>query len=295
MTDWKASLVLLEGAYSPNTMRGYRSDFIAFETWCAINERSSLPAAPETVAAFIDANAMRVKPSTLKRRLCSIRKLHRLLGLPSPVDDETVNLAMRRARRKQPSRPAQAFGVTAISRDRMLAVCDDDLAGLRDQVMISMGFDMLARRAEIVALSVGDLTLGGNGRYTAIVRRSKNDPEGAGRLCKLSETTSRLIDEWLLATGITRGALLRPVFRTVTVSRHLTPFTVSRVIKKLASRVEELRADVGSISGHSLRVGAAQQLILNGHGILPIMRAGGWRSMNTVARYIENVDIDVWS
>lgn len=46
--------------------------------------------------------------------------------------------------------------------------------------------------------------------------------------------------------------------------------------------------------GHSLRVGGAQQLTLNGHGLLVIMRAGGWKSMNVVARYIEHLDIDVW-
>lgn len=99
MADWKTSLLRLEGAYSPSTMRGYRSDFTAFETWCDGNGRSSLPAAPETVAAFVDANGTRMKPSTLKRRLCSIRKLHRLLSLPCPLDNEEVNLAMRRARR----------------------------------------------------------------------------------------------------------------------------------------------------------------------------------------------------
>ncbi len=55
-------------------------------------------------------------------------------------------------------------------------------------------------------------------------------------------------------------------------------------------------ADVAAdrISGHSLRVGAAQQLTINGLGILQIMRAGGWRSMSVVARYVENVDLDVW-
>lgn len=294
MHDWKASLVLLEGAYSPNTMRGYRSDFTAFEKWCDANERSSLPAAPETVAAFVDAHAMLVKPSTTKRRLCSIRKLHRLLNLPCPIDNEAVNLAMRRVRRKQPSRPKQAYGVTAVLRDSLIAVCTDDLTGLRDALMVSIGFDMLGRRAEIVALSADDLTLGANGRYTALVRRAKNDPEGAGRLCKLSEATSRLIDRWILETGAEDGPLLRPVYLSGTVSRYLAPFTVSRVIKKLAARVEELGETAAAISGHSLRVGAAQQLILNGYGILPIMRAGGWRSMNTVARYIEHVDIDVW-
>jgi len=41
-------------------------------------------------------------------------------------------------------------------------------------------------------------------------------------------------------------------------------------------------------------VGAAQQLTRNGVQLLPIMRAGGWRSVNVVAQYIENVDINVW-
>jgi hypothetical protein len=39
-----------------------------------------------------------------------------------------------------------------------------------------------------------------------------------------------------------------------------------------------------------VRVGAAQQLTVNGVQLLPNMRAGG-RSMNVVALYVENVDI----
>jgi len=43
-----------------------------------------------------------------------------------------------------------------------------------------------------------------------------------------------------------------------------------------------------------LRVGAAQQLTIIGVQLLPIMRAGGWRSTNVVARHVENVDMNVW-
>ena len=53
-------------------------------------------------------------------------------------------------------------------------------------------------------------------------------------------------------------------------------------------------ADVAKVSGHSLRVGAAQQLAMNGVQLLPIMRAGGRRRTNIVARHIENVDVNVW-
>lgn len=43
-----------------------------------------------------------------------------------------------------------------------------------------------------------------------------------------------------------------------------------------------------------MRVGAAQDLNRRGFDILTIMRAGGWRSANVVARYIENSGLTIW-
>ncbi len=40
-----------------------------------------------------------------------------------------------------------------------------------------------------------------------------------------------------------------------------------------------------------MRVGAAQDMIVAGLGVLPIMQAGGWRTTNVVARYIENANL----
>jgi len=43
-----------------------------------------------------------------------------------------------------------------------------------------------------------------------------------------------------------------------------------------------------------MRVGCAQDLNRNRFDLLTIMRAGGWRSMNVVARYVEKVDLRIW-
>ena len=45
------------------------------------------------------------------------------------------------------------------------------------------------------------------------------------------------------------------------------------------------------ISGHSLRVGAAQDMAAAGVSLAAIMQAGGWKSAEMVLRYIENIDI----
>jgi len=96
-------------------------------------------------------------------------------------------------------------------------------------------------------------------------------------------------------SGIVEGALLRPIYQDKVLRRFLDPVVVSRVLKKLMRRWEQETALAKRVSGHSLRVGAAQQLTMEGRGALQVMRAGGWRSMNVVARYIENVDLDLWA
>jgi integrase/recombinase XerD len=40
--------------------------------------------------------------------------------------------------------------------------------------------------------------------------------------------------------------------------------------------------------GHSMRIGAAQDVLVAGFDALAIMQAGGWKSANVVLRYIEN-------
>jgi integrase/recombinase XerD len=295
MAHWRKALLELEGAYSDHTLRSYRSGFESFSAWCRQHKVSPLPATPQVVATYIEQEGTRHKPGTVNARLCAIRKVHELCGFAEPTHHPDVNLAIRRIRRAQPSRPRQALGVTSDLCDQLLAQCSDDLIGLRDKVLVSVGFDTLCRRSELVAISIGDLTRSVEGRYSLLVRRAKNDPDGAGRIAHLSSQTSALVDHWLATIAKNTGPLLRPVYGSRALSLNLQPLTVSRVLKKLATRADVDVTMAERISGHSLRVGAAQQLALNGRGILQIMRAGGWRSTNVVSRYVENMDLDVWS
>ena len=45
------------------------------------------------------------------------------------------------------------------------------------------------------------------------------------------------------------------------------------------------------LSGHSMRVGAAQDMAAAGIELVAIMHAGGWKSPEMVMRYIEHMDI----
>lgn len=294
MPSWIKAIDRLDRAYSEHSLRSYRSGFGRFASWCRGKRVPALPASPNTVAKFVDAHAEDLSPNTIRHRLSTIATVHRLCGLGDPTKDPDVELAWRRARRAKPSRPRQALGLTADLRDQLLDCCSDDLIGLRDRVLVSVGFDTLCRRGELVSIAIPDLTQREDGRYSILVRRAKNDPDGAGRVAHLSTSTSALVDRWLAAIGSGKGPLLRPVYGRTISPRHVDPLTVARVLKKLSTKQATMAGRVDQISGHSLRVGAAQQLAKDGHSMLKIMRVGGWKSPEVLARYVENMDIDVW-
>lgn len=289
--NWQASLTRLEGAYADSTLRAYRADIETFENWCITEALSAFPATPETVAAFVSAQSTLVTTATLKRRLAAIRKIHLLLRLDNPIADEDVTIAMRRAMRVKQARPHQALGLTRNLRDRLIASCPATLPGKRDRALIALGYDTLCRRSELVALCAEDIAPIDDEAANILIRRSKTDPYGHGRLGYVSANTLDLLRDWQKAGGIVCGFLFRRVRGERIGDDALHPYSVNRILKDAALRAGLPADTVRELSGHSMRVGAAQDMISSGFGILPIMRAGGWRTMHVVARYVENTDL----
>lgn len=282
----------LAGAYSEHTLRGYRADFGLFDAWCGENGRKPLPASPRTVAAFIAFDAQKSSSSTLRRRLASIRKVHRLLRLVNPVTDEEVLTAYRRALRSKTRRPKQALGLTRPLRDQLMDACPADLAGRRDRALIAVGYDTLCRRSELAALKAEDIEQHSGGGASILIRRAKNDPFGEGRLAYLTGATVDLLEAWLKAAGIKDAWLFRRVSPLGAVGTEpLHPYSVNRILKTRAEAAGVAPETVQRLSGHSMRVGAAQDMIGAGLSILPIMQAGGWKSINVVARYVQHADL----
>jgi len=79
------------------------------------------------------------------------------------------------------------------------------------------------------------------------------------------------------------------------VNRDLSTTTVKRLVKQAAERAGLDLAEVDAFSGHSMRVGAAQDLLTRGFDTAAIMRAGGWKSVNILARYLEQAEHNVWA
>ena len=290
--DWRAALRRLEGAYSDNTIRTYRADVQAYEAWCGARGLEPFPASPDMLSDFIAARAPLDAASTLRRRLYGIRKIHRLLKLPSLVDDEDVAIALRRALRQKRSRVKQALGLKRELLEQLLAVCDGDLLGLRDRALLSLGYATLCRRGELVAIRVDDFgKTDPDGSVSVLIRRSKADPFGFGRIAWVPPDVMQHVSAWMDAAGIESGFVLRTVFGDKIIEEAIAPYSVSRRIKRLAEKAGLDAETVSRLSGHSLRVGAAQDMAEEGFDLLALMTAGGWKTAHVVARYVEEARV----
>lgn len=290
--DWRAALRRLESAYSDNTIRTYRTDVQAYETWALEGGIEPFPASPEMIAAFIGARASHDAASTLRRRIYGLRKIHRLLKMPTLVDDEEVTIALRKALRQKRSRMKQALGLKRDLLDRLMAATGDDLLGLRDRALLALGYATLCRRSELVAIRVEDLgRVDGDGSVSVLIRRSKADPFGFGRVAWVSPDAMEHVRAWLDAAGIGEGYILRTVYGKRIIDDAIAPYSVSRRLKRLAEKAGLDETTVAGLSGHSLRVGAAQDMAEEGFDLLALMTAGGWKTAHVVARYVEEARV----
>ncbi len=145
------------GAYAPNSERALRSDVARFSGWCADRGSACLPAAPATVAAYVDALGETKAPATIRRAVSSIATFHRAAQLASPTEAIEVKLALKRLHRARGRAQAQAAPLTRNLVERMLAAVGAGPAALRNRALVAVAYDTLCRRSELVALQCTDL------------------------------------------------------------------------------------------------------------------------------------------
>lgn len=161
--------------------------------------------------------------------------------------------------------------------------------------MLALGYELMTRRPGLIALRNRDITERQDGTLRVLIRRSKAYPFGDGRVASTSQCTATLLKKWLACSEPEIEWLFCPIYQGKVIDRCLKTTTIRRVIKEAAQRCGPRADQATSFGGHSMRVGAAQDLLKRGFDIAAIMRAGGWKSMNALARYLEKAEYNVWA
>ncbi len=268
---------LAGAALAPATVRAYRSALAALDRWLAEHGRAADDAAlADYLAARHDAGAA---PTSISMSVAAVKAAARLSGQPSPAGPETARVLAGIRREGRGRGRGQAKGLQWGDADAVAAVAAKEgqtkLAGLRDAALVALASDCLLRVSEVVAVQVEDIEAETDGSGRLTIRRSKTDQEGKGAVLYVGASTMRRIAAWREEADIEAGPLFLRIRRFDYIEDSAISARAARSIIK--ARAADAGIE-GRVSGHSLRIGAAQSLAAAGAGLVELQQAGRWDS-----------------
>ena len=275
-----------DGAFAKNTIRAYRSDFVQYQNWCLQNNLEPIPATADTMANYVDYLSENNKSATIRRRINSLGTVLKLSKNHDPTKQPEVILALKRMHRKIGRAQEQATPLTKSLLNQLINNCDNSIMGMRNQVILRLGYETMRRRSELCAFKFEDIDRAPNGKPIIRLNFSKTDQFGKGKVLPISEELLTLIEKW---EGIVcnEGYILRSINKHGHIGDSLNPASISTILKTLQ---EGLKSETNQqpLSGHSFRVGAALDLLEQGEPLEKIMLRGGWQSDSTAMKYLRD-------
>lgn len=300
MTDFETLLEtsrkMAEESKSSSTRRAYAIDFGLFIDFCHGLGVPSLPACPETVAAYLsDCFSRKLAVSTVSRYLTSISQAHKLSSAPNPVDSPQVKSVLSGYRRERGIAPSKVRPITLEQLRRCVSRLGTSIMGLRDAAILTIGWSAALRRSEISALKRSDVESVPEG-LVIHVRRSKTDQEGIGRSIGIPFGSDEfcpvaVIRRWYIQAQIDDGPLFFPLYRGANTKwfiprgnhKKLGDRSIANIVKK---SLELSGYDSVGYSGHSLRSGFCTAAARAGIPEYSIMAHTGHRSERVMRGYI---------
>ena len=274
--------------WSDRTRASYASQWKSWLAWCRRQGACPLPAEPESVAVYLVERAAGVKMATLHLARCAIAARHRQMGMDDPTRHQRVRQVLSGLARQYGTAQKQVAGLTAAGlaaikatarrprrgpKGRRESAAHARRRGLTDIALCSVMRDGLLRRSEAAGLTWGDIDRDVDGSGRLFLSRSKTDPTGNGCVLYLSAETMDCLDKIRPPDAAPQAAVF-----------GMTPATVRRRIAAAARA-----AGLGEgYSGHSARIGMAQDLAAAGVELPALMSAGRWESPTMPARYVRN-------
>ena len=281
------------GSWAPTTRRVYTVGWKHFTSWCIENRCPGLPSAAADVGRYLE-NLVEAEGKTLatvRLYLAAIAAAHRLGGHEDPTTRPLVKATMKRLAREHGKPRKQARGLTkeALAAVKATARIQRVDQGKRrrketearaatraavDLALLEVMRDGLLRNSEASALRWGDLEFHTDGSGRLHVLRSKTDQTAEGAVLYLGPAA---VDALLAIRP--NEAVIDPGASVFGLSSR----QISRRIKA-ATKVAGLGE---GFSGHSPRVGMAQDLSAAGAELPELMTAGRWDNPTMPAKYTE--------
>jgi integrase len=282
---------------APRTITAYASDWKIFSAWCAEAGRPALPATSDTLALYVTwmLTEHNSKCSTAERHVSAVAHFHRDALLPSPVSAE-VRAVLSSVRRGRRERPCGKAALAAPDLVRVARLCNArSNIGARDRALVVLGFATSLRRSELAALLLSDVSFEPRG-LVVVVRRSKTDQDGKGRLVAVWPGKRTLTDpvrvlrNWIQRRGRWEGPLFSRVLnRWDRVSRK--PISGEGINEAIKRAIARAGLDAALYGAHSLRAGAITASADAGRSDQEIMGLSGHENAKVMRGYIRRARV----
>ena len=275
----------LKNSKAHNTLRAYQADFKDFTKFCLKNSFNSMPSDPKIIALYLTHLSSFSKFSTLKRRLASIKVIHRLKGhyidTKHPIIAENLMGIKRKMGVKQTSKKPILINdlkliINVINKDR------NEYKKLQNKALILIGFAGGFRRSELVSIEYEDIEFVNEG-VKILVQRSKTDQTGLGMMKAIPYFQNKIycpvtsLRDWISHSKISDGKIFK-----------ISDKTVALTIQKYALLAG---LDKTKYAGHSLRSGFATSTAETGADERSIMAMTGHKTTQMVRRYIQEANL----
>ena len=222
--------------------------------------------------------------ATIQRRVASLSSIFNLTKSTNPTKEPVVILTFKKLRRKFGKPQKQATPLTYDILIKLKNVCSDDIVSIRNKLLLQLGYETMRRRSEICQFKFEDLQHLSNHKHALLLRHSKTDQYNQGKVIPISNELSEMILSWSLVIDQDSGYILRSFKRNLSTNLSLTPASINHILKNLQKQAG--LNQIGELSGHSFRVGAALDLLDKNIPLEKIMLRGGWKSEISAMRYL---------
>jgi len=300
LAEWQGDFV---AGRSSATIRAVRADWAQYIAWCESTGQTPLPAPFEQLEAFLrHAIVCGRKRSTIDRYLYTVTLVHQAAGLPSPTADarwkNKWKILVRELGTRGGNKRTQAGQLVATDIERIVSTLGTSKRDLRDAAMLLLASDTLLRESELVRVEVAHFEPNAaKGTFSLYVPFSKTNQSGEDEDYRhVDADTMAAVQRWLDAAGITEGVVFRPIGgrkrAAVKVAEDsgntppVVPLGAQEVARIFRRRAVSTGLDHAlTVSGHSTRVGSANDLINQGFTTAQIQDAGRWKSPDMVQLY----------
>jgi len=256
-----------------------------------------MPATPEVVGAYLAAAGEGYTLPTLRRRVAAIARACGLAGQPLDTKHPSIRETLRGIGRNHGSAARRSAALTTAEVKKLIRVCGDDLAGMRDRALFLLGFAAALRRSELVGLDLEHVTWTENG-LRVLIERSKTDAAGEGAEIAIPKGRSAescpvaALRTWLELAEVKSGPLFRKVNRGERLaSARLHPDAVRQILLKRAAQAGLKGSWAEPISPHGLRAGFVTTAYRNGVPDEEIMGHTRHRSLTTMRSYVRRAKL----